>query len=373
MAFDTTKSDSQATDVQPIAAEKFDFDSYNEYEHSLLKTTGEFFNAQSGVLVYRRMRAAEVFSYSCRDMRRSLEVQLGCLAESMKFKADVPNFLEPWYGIGTTASAYGIDYAWGAGLAPAVHASFATLADALQYEPTPIAKTEIGQHTLRMIEYFLEHTRGRLPMSYCDAQSPLNAATMIAENTDILLNLLLAPDDVKRFFNTLADLSIDFVRKQQTLIGDCLANPGHGFASARNFAGYGQSDDNVVMISGEQYTDVAAPSFEKTGRAFGGAVFHSCGDWSDKIAAVKKIDGLRMVDGAFSAETDPCPNPAAPFAEQFANTGIIVNARIVGDLPTIEHTVRQLWRRGMKLVVVTYCSTPEEQARAYDLIHEICV
>jgi hypothetical protein len=150
------------------------------------------------------------------------------------------------------------------------------------------------------------------------------------------------------------------------------ANPGHGFASARNFAGYGQSDDNIVMLSNEQYIDCAVPSFEKVGLAYGGTVLHSCGDWSDKIPVLQHIKGLLMADGAFSSETDPHPNPATPFAEGFANTGIILNARIVGNVDVIEQTVRQLWRPGMKLIVVTYCTTPEEQTRAYDIIHEIC-
>jgi len=81
---------------------------------------------------------------------------------------------------------------------------------------------------------------------------------------------------------------------------------------------------------------------------------------------------LKTVDAAFSFETDPDPNPPAPFVEAFAGTGIVLNARIVGNLETIEKTVRQLWKPGMKLIVVTYCSTPDEQARAYDLIHDIC-
>jgi hypothetical protein len=87
---------------------------------------------------------------------------------------------------------------------------------------------------------------------------------------------------------------------------------------------------------------------------------------------VKKIKGLRMVDGAFSAATDPSPNPPELFGEAFANTGIVVNARIVGGLETIAESVRRLWRPGMKLIVVTYCQNPEEQAEAYNQIYEIC-
>ncbi len=36
-------------------------------------------------------------------MKKSLEWQLGALKKSMEYKADIPNFLEPWYGIGTIA------------------------------------------------------------------------------------------------------------------------------------------------------------------------------------------------------------------------------------------------------------------------------
>ncbi len=78
-----------------------------------------------------------------------------------------------------------------------------------------------------------------------------------------------------------------------------------------------------------------------------------------------------MVDGAFSAETDPAPNAAEPF-QAFANSGIVVNARIVGDVETITNTVKKLWKPGMKLIVTTYCKTPEEQAEAYARIYQIC-
>lgn len=132
------------------------------------------------------------------------------------------------------------------------------------------------------------------------------------------------------------------------------------------------SDDNALMISGQQYLELAVPAVEYAGEPFGGSGFHSCGNWSDKVEMVKKIAGLRMVDGAFSAATDPTPNPPEPFAEAFADTGIVVNARIVGSPETIAGSVRKLWKPGMKLIVVTYCQSPDEQAEAYNLVYKIC-
>ncbi|MDR3218260.1 MAG: hypothetical protein LBU22_04645 [Dysgonamonadaceae bacterium] len=373
MKFNTTKRDSQATEVEPVSPEKFDFEAYSAYEATLLKKTGAFWKADSGVAVYRRMRAAEVFADGSRDRKRSLELQLGCLEKGMAFKADIPNFLEPWYGIGVWASAYGIEYVWNEKQAPASHYRFETLAEALHYEPQAIAQTNIGKHTLEMIDYFMNRTKGKLPLCLTDSQSPFNTSTLIVNTSDMMLNILLDPDNVKTFLDNLAGLMIDFVAEQKKIIGDCLASPGHGFASARNFDGYGQSDDNIVMLSNDSYFECAVPSFEKVGMAYGGSALHSCGDWSNKLPLLNKIKKLQMVDAAFSPETDPNPNPALPFAEALANTGIVLNARIVGNLEVIEKTVSQLWRKGMKLIVVTYCPTPEEQEQAYKIIHEICV
>ena len=371
--FDQASADVQATPVEPVAAAAFDFDAYVAYESVLLDRCRAFWAAESGVLVYRRMRVAEVFSYGCRDMKASLEWQLGALEKSMAFAGDVPNFLEPWYGIGTVASAFGIEYVWKAGQAPAVRPRFKSVADVLGYAVEPVAQTGIGKRTLDMIDYFVEEAGGRLPMSLTDTQSPLNIACNVVDMNGFFTDLIDRPGEVKALLERIAGLLAEFTREQAGRIREALVWPGHGFASCRCFEGLGMSDDNALMVSGPHYVEFAGPAVKLAGKGFVGSAFHCCGDWSGKIEAVKRIDGLRMVDGAFSAATDPSPNPAEPFAEGFASTGIVVNARIVGGPEIIVDVVRRLWRPGMKLIVITYCQTPDEQAEAYDRVHEICV
>jgi hypothetical protein len=339
---------------------------------SLLQKCRDFWQAQSGLLVYRRMRVAEVFSYGCRDMKASLEWQLGGLKKGMAFEADVPNFLEPWYGIGTIAGAFGVDYIWNRGQAPAVRPKFKSAQEALDYNTIPVSQSSIGKHTLDMIDYFIEKTGGRLPMSLTDTQSPLNIACNIVDMSGIFFEMFDYPEAVKKLLHLLADLLVDFTNEQIRHIGRSLVWPGHGFPSCRDFEGLGMSDDNALMISTEQYLEFAVGAVESAGKHFGGLAFHSCGNWSEKADMVKKMPQLRMVDGAFSAATDPAPNPPEPFAEAFANTGISVNARIVGNPDTVADIVKRLWKQGMKLIVTTYCRTPEEQAEVYNRIHEIC-
>lgn len=371
--FDTSKADAQATVVEPVKIQDFPYDTYSGYEELLNERCRSFLQAESGVLVYRRMRVGEVFSYGCRDMKQSLEWQLGALQKSMDYKADVPNFLEPWYGLGLVACSFGIDYIWHPGQSPATKPAFQTIDDALAFNIMPVAETEVGRHTLEMIEFFLDQTKGKLPISMSDIQSPFNNATLIVDTSNLMLSMITEPEKVLKLMDVLADLEIGFYKKQEELIGDCLVRPGHGFASSRKFEGFGMSDDNIVMVDEDSYLNFAAPSFEKLGNAFGGPVHHSCGNFSDKAEMLKRISGIKMSDAAFTPETDPHPNPAEPFKTALRNSGIVLNARMVGNPTVVRETVEKLWIDGMKLIAVTFSQTPEEQEEAYDIIHDIAL
>ncbi|MCD8262257.1 MAG: uroporphyrinogen decarboxylase family protein [Bacteroides sp.] len=370
--FDFSLPDSQATAVEPIKPEKFDLEAYQAYEQELLTRCKNFWKSDSGVLVYRRMRVQEVFSYDSKDMKKSLEWQLGALWKSMAFRADVPNFLEPWYGLGTIASTFGFDYVWNEGQAPAINGHFDSVEQLLNYDAKPVETTPIGKHTLDMIDYFLTRTREKLPISYSDVQSPLNIVANMVDSNQFYMDFILNPELIHQAFDRTAALFVDYMKIQQRMIGDALAKPGHGFASSRCFDGMGMSDDNIVMLSNEMYNEFAVPALIKACAPFGGGVFHSCGDWSGKKEDIVKIDGIRMADGAFSKATDPNANPTDGFADTFAGTGVVLNARIVGTPDVVEEKVRELWKPGMKLIVATYCDTPEEQSRVYQKIHEIC-
>ncbi len=300
-AFDQASADVQATAVEPMSPRDFDSDAYADCESLLSDRCWAFWQADSGVLAYRRMRAAEVFSFGCRDMKMSLAWQLGALHKSMSFKGDVPNFLEPWYGIGTVASAFGLDYVWKEGQAPAVRPRLSSASDALDSPVVPVAQTRIGRHTLGMIDYFIDKTGGRLPMSLTDTQSPLDVACNLVNMDGLFTDLYDNPEAVKKLLDRIVELLVEFTHAQLVHLGGMVVWPGHGFASCRCFQGLGMSDDNGLMLSDEHYLQFAAPAHERAAEPFGGSGFHCCGNWSGKIQAVKRIAGLRMVDGAFSA------------------------------------------------------------------------
>ena len=168
--FDTSLRDSQGTEVSPIAPENFDFDAYEAYEAALHERNKAFVEAKSGLLVYRRVRANGVFYDKCRDYKESLALQLGALQTSMPFEADIANFLEPWYGIGYIASSFGAQYRWLPSQAPSVEGIFSSAQEILDADYVPIAQTPEGKHQLEMIEYFMDKTKGKVPVSFGDLQ-----------------------------------------------------------------------------------------------------------------------------------------------------------------------------------------------------------
>lgn len=372
--FDITQRDSQSTPVDPVAIDEFDYESYHAYEDSTMEFCRDFQQKDAGVAVYRRMRVAQVFSDGCADMKGSLEWQLGGLQKSMEYKADIPNFLEPWYGIGPTASAFGQQYIWKENQAPAIRPDFQDTGSALHYpDIKPIRETDIGRHTLRMVEYFKEQSRGLLPLSICDVQSPLNVAGNMIDINGFLMDTMINPEVVGEFLQVLGGLIADFTAEQLKILGDQVVWPGHGFPSSRAFTGFGSSDDNIMLITPEAYRDQAIPSLLTMTEALQEPVFHSCGNWSERSDVVKQIPGVSMVDGAFTHQTDHDPNPPEAIRDAFMGTGIAVSARMVGDLESIQSAIRRLWHPDLKLIAVTYCQDPEEQLRAYDFIHHHCV
>lgn len=369
--FDTSLADSQGTSVQALSPKAFDLQAYCDYEAELLEGCNNFWKSPGGIAVYRRFRVPEVFSWACADRKLSLELQLGALKKSMAYKADIPNFLEPWYGIGVVASAFGIPYIWNEGQAPAVESSYKTAKEVLAAKKGSVAESPAGKHVLETIEYFLDKTKGMIPVSLSDTQSPLNiVSSYLMDSSSFMYEIYDHPEELKTLLLDVAEMEADFLRVQQALIGEVLVKPGHGFASARCFDGVGFSDDNILMFSDEVYEDFAIPSLLKAAEGFAGPVFHSCGDWSWRAELVKRIPGLLMADAAVGKMTDPSPNNLEMLAQAFSESEVILHTRIVGSPETIRIYAPHLRNRKLKTIIATYCQTPAEQEEVYTLIHQ---
>ncbi|MBN2306300.1 MAG: hypothetical protein JXQ72_17590, partial [Anaerolineae bacterium] len=247
--FDFNIVDAASMPVAPLDVRALDMARYEAFADEADQRYADFWTKDEGIMVWQRVRAAEVFSAGCRDMETSLRFQIGCLQRSMDYLTDAPTYLEPWYGIGTIGSAFGGTYFWAEGQSPAMKPVYHALDDVPgDLAPADFDDVPIMQHTLTMIEYFLEQTQGRIPVSWCDIQNPLDVGTEIISTTAFMMGFLTDPDRIRRILAVLTDTLIAFTLRQSVLIGDRLARPGHGFASSRRGTGIGMSTDNLVMI-----------------------------------------------------------------------------------------------------------------------------
>lgn len=290
----------------------------------------------------------------------------------MDYTADMANFLEPWYGFGIGSAAFGSNYIWRPNQSPVIPAQFHSVKEALSCEIKPIHETQIGKEQLAYIEYFMDITDGKLPVSPGDIQSSIDVISELMPISDMFLDMVDDPDSYADLAIRISRLMTDFNRREISLLGDAAAFPGHGFASSRVIKGLGVSADTGIMMNNSMFDESVAPQIANMCLPFGGAYFHSCGNWEIQIPSVLKIKGILGADAAFGSQTDPSPNAPSVFGEQFANTGKILNMRIVGDADTVVNAVRQVWRPGLRLIVNTYCQNPEEQKKAYYSIHEVC-
>jgi len=369
--FDVTLRDSQYTPAKVITPELFDYAEYADYEALLLERNKTFFESDTGLLVYRRMRGDGVYYDKCKNFEQSLAIQLGVLKKSIEYKADIANFLEPWFGIGYIASCFGSEYIWKEGQAPAVEPMFHSADEILNADFVPIHQSQLGKDILNMIDYFLSATKGKLPISYCDVQAPVNMLAYLIPINDLCFEMIDNIEGLKKAAKLVNDLLIEFLNIQKNIIGHCLAKPGHGFASSRVFEGVGESTDNVVLFSDLHYEEVFRPCHEQLGDVFGGVVFHSCGNWGHKIEMVKNFRNTIIVDGAFSPQTDPQPNKPEDFETKLRGSGIILNARCVGDCDDVFPYYEKLINKNMKVIATTYCQDERDQARLYDKLHAL--
>lgn len=370
--FDYTKPDAMAMSVEPVEPDRFDFDRFEAFAAEADRRYAEFLARPSGVAVWQRVRVGEVFRDACSDMKLSLRLQLGGLTKAMDYLTDAPPYLEPWYGIGTTAGAFGAQYEWPPGQAPVVRPLYRTLDEVPEQLAVLGNDAPILRYTLDTIEYFIEQTRRHVPISWCDIQSPINAVAGLVEITEFFVAMREQPARAKALLSILADEIMRFTKVQSELIGPALARPGHGFASARTGTGIGLSTDNLIMISPAMYAEFCAEHTARIGREFGGVAIHCCGNWGRWLGAVRQIPNLVMVDGAFSPQTDPDPCNCEQFRDALAGTGVILQARIVGEPEEVLARVKRLWQPGMRLIVVTHVQDSTAQHNLYHAIHELC-
>lgn len=319
---------------------------YDQRIEKLLK----FENKQLPFLV--SIIGPSTFYTNCNTIEDSFAANLYDFEKALDIKSDSLPYLEPWFGTGLYANAFGCEYFWRQGDSPACHYKYKKIEDIFDVPTPDISQNPIFKMVLDAIEYFKDKTQSKLPICITDTQSPHDTATMIVDACEVFMASYSCPDQLRDFLQKITDLVIEFSNKQAGLIGECMSSPGHLMSHSGTFLeGMSISDDNLAVASPAVNKDFLLPFDEQIGKAMGSLALHSCGRWSHTMPEVAKMQSVKMIDCAISQDKDPCPNEPEQVREAFKGTDIVTQVRIGTDMQKEMELVKRIFDPDLRLVV----------------------
>jgi len=172
----------------------------------------------------------------------------------------------------------------------------------------------IGGEMLDKIRFFVELTRGELPVYEPDIQGPFSTASQIWGVEDFLLAIYESPEEARYLIDRCTDVVIDFMRQARAIAGKAFipyhCPPALWYPSDKGLA---YSEDLMAVVSPEVVREFMRPSVERIAQEFGGVVLHSCGYINQLARELSDIPGLVGLNFAtcetdlplFLAEADP--------------------------------------------------------------------
>lgn len=307
----------------------FPYDRFRAFQVDKERKLIEFLHAPAVNDVPVVVRApCNVWGVVAGNREQSLDLQLDALALSMQMQSDLLySYLEPWHGVGVYANIFGCPVNWNDFDAPQTRYLYDTVDELKGLKRPNIMDSELARMVLETIRYFRHKTGDALDICLTDTQSPNDTASLILDTCEFFVAGLREPERIAPFMDMITDVMIEFSDMQYEEMGPTATHPGHIMLSTRQMPGISISDDNMSVISQPTYRNSALIYNNKLSDHFGGLAIHTCGNFVQNYATAKETRNLTMIDCAV-AGVDPSPNDAAKLSAAFANTGIVIKARI---------------------------------------------
>lgn len=133
----------------------FPFDRFLEYKEKKDKAFLEFVKNRAGYTPILSPPDSDHWTGVCSDNELSLQSQLEYLYKNMNTESDFAfNYIEPWYGVGCIAAAYGCKYEFTGNDSPQTRPIFKRLNELEGIKKPSIRDCEVMMHIIEMIKYF---------------------------------------------------------------------------------------------------------------------------------------------------------------------------------------------------------------------------
>jgi len=176
---------------------------------------------------------------------------------------------------------------------------------------------------------WLERTGGALPISAGGVHGPLSCAAQILGVTEFLTAFYTHPSEVHHLLDTVTAATIRWMELLEQACGHRLRGAAQYHVPSRE--GIFVGEDELVLISAEQFGQFGVGPLSELSRAFGGIFVHFCGGDTHNLEGIRRIPGIRGVDSQFT------PDQFAQ-ARQILGPDVLILTRVrnrpagVGDL-----------------------------------------
>ena len=171
-------------------------DKYHEVRAKKLPKIQRFWD-NAGVNFLVMQRAPSNIWKGCNTIEASFEENINTFVKELEIQTDHIPYLEPWFGTGVFANAYGCKYLWREDEAPATYVLYHRFEDLKTRMKKEIEDAEVMTMVLDAIRYFKTKTFGQLPISLTDTQSAFDTASLIFDPTQFFIACFDHPEEIK--------------------------------------------------------------------------------------------------------------------------------------------------------------------------------
>jgi uroporphyrinogen-III decarboxylase len=224
-------------------------------------------------------------------------------------------YLFPWYGTGVVPSALGCRILFQRGEEPAVEGPvLRDHRDIRRLVPPDPERDGLMPRVLRCIDHM--RANSALPVSFTDAQGPLNIALNLVGVENLFLWMYDDPSLVHELMDFCATVFIDWVKLQKARAGAPLGGGAfpHTIALPQAVGGVWLSDDDCTILSPALYGEFVVPYNARIFREFGGGTLHYCGNAGHQLENFLATDGLVGVNMWCMGEFEQVFRAQATFA-----------------------------------------------------------
>ncbi len=242
-----------------------------------------------------------------------LAAQLEEIEGQLAFEGDFVPGLSPALGVVAIPSAFGCQVVWWERDFPSVK-PIRNDDPGRSFDLTkPALDAGELRRVLEVTRFFLDETKGSLPIRVGDIQGPLDSSALIFGHTEFLECLRTEPPAAERLMDLVTDLTIDFVKAQRAMVKEGGAEfvPSLFQPWMPDGRGLSVSNDAAVMISAEMHDRFCVPRLNRLSEEFGGIYIHSCGNWRHLLPSLAKVRVLRGLE--FGASEMPIEAAAEAF------------------------------------------------------------